>query len=96
MFVSGVFLCGSCNLLFAALDLVEDDTKFLILCFAVRGLAAVGASAFSTAGATFVADLFPDKISAVMVIFLKVHFAILIIFKLFFKRFRESWKHLSV
>jgi len=30
-------------------------------------LGAVGASAFSTAGATFVANLFPDKVSAVMV-----------------------------
>ncbi len=95
MFVSGVFLCGSCNLLFAALDLVEDDTKFLILCFAVRGLAAVGASAFSTAGATFVADLFPDKISAVMVIFQSA-LAIEIYFLNLFQCYRESWKHLSV
>lgn len=67
MFVSGVFLCGACNLLFGTLEFIEDDTQFLILCFAVRGLAALGASAFSTAGATFVANMFPDKISAVMV-----------------------------
>ena len=67
MFVCGVFLCGTCNLLFGVLDLIDDDTQFVVLCFIVRGLSAVGASAFSTAGATFVANLFPDKISAVMV-----------------------------
>lgn len=67
MFVSGVFLSGACTLLFGTLEWVEDDDQFLVLCFAVRGLGALGASAFSTAGATFVANLFPDKISAVMV-----------------------------
>lgn len=63
----GVFLCGSCNLLFGTLEHVEDDTQFTILCLVVRGLGAAGASAFSTAGATYVANLFPDKISVIMV-----------------------------
>ncbi|XP_046446178.1 MFS-type transporter SLC18B1-like [Daphnia pulex] len=66
MFTTGVFLCGSCNLLFGTLEHVQDDTQFTILCFVVRGLGAVGASAFSTAGATYVANLFPDKISVIM------------------------------
>ncbi|XP_046444388.1 MFS-type transporter SLC18B1-like isoform X2 [Daphnia pulex] len=66
MFTSGVFLCGSCNLLFGTLQHIQDDTQFTILCFIVRGLGAVGASAFSTAGATYVANLFPDKICVIM------------------------------
>ncbi|EFX65748.1 hypothetical protein DAPPUDRAFT_332905 [Daphnia pulex] len=66
MFTSGVFLCGSCNLLFGTLQHIHDDTQFTILCFIVRGLGAVGASAFSTAGATYVANLFPDKICVIM------------------------------
>lgn len=67
MFVCGVFIFGTCNLIFGALEYVEDNSQFVILCFIVRGMAAVGASAFSTAGATFVAHLFPGKISVVMV-----------------------------
>lgn len=67
MFVSGVFLCGTCSILFGILEHVEDDKQFTILCILVRGLGAVGASAFSTAGATYVANLFPDNISAIMV-----------------------------
>ncbi|KAK4020372.1 hypothetical protein OUZ56_002355 [Daphnia magna] len=66
LFTSGVFLFGSCNLLFGTLEYVENDTKFTILCLVVRGLGAAGASAFSTAGTTYVAKLFPDKISIIM------------------------------
>lgn len=67
MFVSGVFIFGACNIIFGVLEYVEDDSRFLILCFFVRGMAAVGVSAFSTAGTTFVADLFPGRVSAAMV-----------------------------
>lgn len=69
MFLCGIFLCGACNLLFGTLEFIQDDNQFLVFCFVVRGMAAVGASAFSTAGATYVAELFPDKISAIMVCF---------------------------
>ena len=67
MFVCGVFIFGTCNIIFGTLEYVKDDSQFVILCFLVRGMAAVGTSAFSTAGATFVADCFPDKVSVVMV-----------------------------
>ncbi|XP_057380318.1 MFS-type transporter SLC18B1-like [Daphnia carinata] len=65
-FISGVFLCGSCNVLFGTLEYVQDDTQFTVLCFIIRGLGAVGAAAFSTAGATYVANMFPDKVSVIM------------------------------
>ncbi|KZS13028.1 Synaptic vesicular amine transporter [Daphnia magna] len=65
-FISGIFLCGSCNVLFGTLEYVQDDTQFTVLCFIIRGLGAVGAAAFSTAGATYVANMFPDKVSVVM------------------------------
>ena len=73
-FICGVFICGSGNLLFGVLDYIEDDTQFVVLCFVIRGLSAVGASAFSTAGTTFVANLFPDKINAVMVLVIIYYF----------------------
>lgn len=54
-------------MLFGTLEYVQDDTQFTVLCFIIRGLGAVGAAAFSTAGATYVANMFPDKVSVVMV-----------------------------
>ena len=49
------------------LDQIEDPTMFAFFCFLVRGMEALGAAAFGTAGFTFVAHLFPDNIGAVMV-----------------------------
>jgi hypothetical protein len=50
-------------------------------------LGAVGASAFSTAGATYVANLFPDKISVIMVCIYAVYFIFLLKTTIFIVKF---------
>lgn len=46
--------------------LVEDTLTFTILCFLVRGMEALGASAYSTASYVFVVNAFPDTIGTVL------------------------------
>ncbi|XP_063393718.1 MFS-type transporter SLC18B1-like [Cydia fagiglandana] len=66
MFTAGMFVAGFCNVLFGSLVLVEDSAMFTGLCFAVRGAAALGASAYSTASYVFVVNVFPDSIGSVL------------------------------
>ncbi|KAG7304378.1 hypothetical protein JYU34_011318 [Plutella xylostella] len=66
MFTSGMFVAGACNVLFGTLVLIEDVTTFTALCFVVRGLEALGASAYSTASYVFVVNAFPDSIGSVL------------------------------
>ncbi|KAF5270508.1 hypothetical protein FQA39_LY08386 [Lamprigera yunnana] len=66
LFLSGIILTGTCNILFGLLEYVEDYTLFVSLCFVIRGFEAVGASAFSTASYVFVVHSFPEKIGSVL------------------------------
>ncbi|XP_022122887.2 MFS-type transporter SLC18B1 [Pieris rapae] len=66
MFTAGLFIAGACNVLFGTLALIEDTTTFLVLCFVVRGLEALGASAYSTASYVYVVNVFPDTIGSVL------------------------------
>ncbi|XP_045761273.1 MFS-type transporter SLC18B1-like [Maniola jurtina] len=66
MFTAGMFMAGSCNVIFGTLALVEDPTTFTVLCFVVRGMEALGASAYSTASYVFVVNAFPDNIGSVL------------------------------
>ncbi|XP_063834249.1 MFS-type transporter SLC18B1-like [Ostrinia nubilalis] len=66
MFISGMFIAGTCNVLFGTLSLIENPTTFTWLCFLVRGLEALGASAYSTASYVFVVNAFPDSIGSVL------------------------------
>ncbi|KAJ0181292.1 hypothetical protein K1T71_003377 [Dendrolimus kikuchii] len=66
MFISGLLVAGVCNVLFGCLASIEDKTTFIVLCFVVRGLEALGASAYSTAGFVFVVNVFPDNIGSVL------------------------------
>ncbi|PRD38284.1 UNVERIFIED_CONTAM: Slc18b1 [Trichonephila clavipes] len=65
MFLSGVFFCGSCNVLFGLLDRVNGEVEFAVLCFIVRAFEAFGAAAFCTASCTILIDQFPDDIGTV-------------------------------
>lgn len=47
--------------------MVEDNFQFKLLCFIVRGLEAIGASAFSTSSFVYVIQLFPENVSGVLV-----------------------------
>ncbi|XP_026285558.1 MFS-type transporter SLC18B1 [Frankliniella occidentalis] len=66
LFMSGMFLAGCCSILFGALIHIVDQNTFVVFCFLVRGMEAIGASAFTTASYVFVAQIFPDNIGAVM------------------------------
>ncbi|KAK9738961.1 Major Facilitator Superfamily [Popillia japonica] len=66
LFISGVFVAGICNLLFGTLEFVRNYTLFTCYCFLIRGLEALGASAFSTASYVFVVNSFPNHIGSVL------------------------------
>ncbi|XP_059049174.1 MFS-type transporter SLC18B1-like [Achroia grisella] len=66
LFTTGMFVAGTCNVIFGTLALVQDKTTFLTLCFVVRGMEALGASAYSTASYVFVVNEFPDSIGSVL------------------------------
>ncbi|XP_077293824.1 MFS-type transporter SLC18B1-like [Arctopsyche grandis] len=66
LFLTGVFVAGSCNLLFGVLEYIHDYERFTIFCFLIRGFEALGASAYSTASYVFVVHLFPNNISSVL------------------------------
>ncbi|XP_012263079.1 MFS-type transporter SLC18B1-like isoform X2 [Athalia rosae] len=66
LFISGLMVAGVCNVLFGFVDAIVDYKTFVIFCFIIRGLEALGASAFSTAGYIFVVDIFPDNVGAVL------------------------------
>ncbi|XP_047028533.1 MFS-type transporter SLC18B1-like [Helicoverpa zea] len=66
LFTAGMFIAGACNVLFGTLALIEDTVTFTTLCFVVRGMEALGASAYSTASYVFVVNTFPDSIGSVL------------------------------
>lgn len=66
LFMSGMFVAGVCNILFGALEYMTDNQHFTIFCFLIRGLEALGASAYSTASYVFVINTFPNNIGSVL------------------------------
>jgi len=46
---------------------IEDFPTFAAYCFVVRGMEALGASAYATASYVFVVDIFPENIGSVLV-----------------------------
>ncbi|XP_069676364.1 MFS-type transporter SLC18B1-like [Periplaneta americana] len=66
LFMSGMFVAGSCNLLFGMLAYIDNYPTFTAYCFLVRGMEALGASAYATASYVFVVDIFPDNIGSVL------------------------------
>ncbi|XP_065164358.1 MFS-type transporter SLC18B1-like isoform X2 [Atheta coriaria] len=66
LFLSGMVTAGICNLMFGLLEYVEDYTLFTTFCLLIRGLEALGASAFSTASYVFVVKAFPNQVGSVL------------------------------
>ncbi|XP_066275389.1 MFS-type transporter SLC18B1-like [Branchiostoma lanceolatum] len=65
MLVAGMFVAGTCSVLFGMLDYMEGDV-FLAFCFLIRGLEAVGVSACYTASFAIMAKEFPDNVATVL------------------------------
>ncbi|KAK3583192.1 hypothetical protein CHS0354_025710 [Potamilus streckersoni] len=59
MFVTGIMVCGSCAILFGNLNAGPDGTTFVVMCFVVRSVEALGCSAFVTSLFAIVAYEFP-------------------------------------
>lgn len=66
MFISGIFVCGVCTILFGFLDAVPDETTFVVLCFLTRGVEALGASAYITASFAIISHAYPKHVSTVI------------------------------
>ncbi|XP_071114196.1 MFS-type transporter SLC18B1-like [Haliotis cracherodii] len=65
VFISGVFVCGVCSVLFGLLDRSPSGTIFIVMCFLCRSVEALGCSAFITASFAIVANSFPDHVTTV-------------------------------
>ncbi|XP_049821942.1 MFS-type transporter SLC18B1-like [Aethina tumida] len=65
LFVTGLLTSGICSITFGTLHTIKDYNLFMILSFVIRGLEALGASAYSTAGYVIIINIFPDNASAV-------------------------------
>lgn len=65
MFVTGILTTGVAAILMGFLEYCPAGRTFVIMCFAIRLVDAVGVSAFMTASFTIIASEFPSAISTV-------------------------------
>ncbi|XP_077989878.1 MFS-type transporter SLC18B1-like [Glandiceps talaboti] len=63
MFLSGSFTCGCCAIIFGFLDKLSPGTEFVVFCFVVRSVEALGAAASGTAAFAIIARTFPDNLA---------------------------------
>ncbi|XP_053566921.1 MFS-type transporter SLC18B1 [Bombina bombina] len=66
MLVSGMFTSGCATILFGLLDKAPDGTVFIVLCFIVRSVDAIGFGASITASFSILAKAFPNNIATTM------------------------------
>ncbi|XP_078601783.1 MFS-type transporter SLC18B1-like isoform X1 [Branchiostoma floridae x Branchiostoma japonicum] len=65
LLTSGVFVSGSCSVLFGLLEYMEGTT-FMVFCFTIRSIEALGVAGFQTAGTAILTHAFPNKVGTVM------------------------------
>jgi MFS family permease len=63
LYVAGVMVCGTGALLFGFLDGCPDGTIYIVMCFLVRSVEAIGAAALATASFAIMANTFPDHVA---------------------------------
>ncbi|KAL2098896.1 hypothetical protein ACEWY4_005376 [Coilia grayii] len=66
MIITGMFVSAVCTILFGLLDRAEAGTQFIILCFVIRSVNAVGFAAAMTASFAILAKVFPNNIATVL------------------------------
>ncbi|KAK2166303.1 hypothetical protein LSH36_40g15050, partial [Paralvinella palmiformis] len=66
LFVAGNFLVSTCAILFGLLEWSPNGIEYVIMCFLVRSVEALGSAASVTATYTLGAITFPQHISTVM------------------------------
>ncbi|CAH1186556.1 unnamed protein product [Phyllotreta striolata] len=65
LFIVGLFTSGVCTVIFGTLHHIQDYSGFTVLSFVIRGFAALGSSAYSTAAYVIVVNMFPDNAGAI-------------------------------
>ncbi|XP_070533941.1 MFS-type transporter SLC18B1-like [Ptychodera flava] len=65
VYVAGEGVCGACSIIFGFLNKLDKGTEFVVYCFLVRGVQALGAAASATASYAIIAKFFPDNVSTV-------------------------------
>ncbi|XP_041377553.1 MFS-type transporter SLC18B1-like isoform X2 [Gigantopelta aegis] len=63
--VSGLFLGGSCTILFGLLDQSQSGIPFITLSFVTRSVEALGSAAFMTSSRAIASTAFPDNVATV-------------------------------
>ncbi|KAM4694615.1 MFS-type transporter SLC18B1 [Discoglossus pictus] len=66
MFVTGMFVSGCATILFGLLDKAPDGPIFIVLCFIVRSVDAIGFGAAMTASFSILAKAFPKNIATAL------------------------------
>ncbi|XP_063297256.1 MFS-type transporter SLC18B1 isoform X2 [Pelobates fuscus] len=66
MFVTGLFVSACATILFGFLDKAPDGTIFIVLCFVVRAVDAIGFGASITSSFSILAKAFPNNIATAM------------------------------
>lgn len=65
VFVSGIFVGGTCAVLFGTLYLCPPGTPFIVICFVCRCVEALGLSAFITSALAIISNEFPNHVATV-------------------------------
>nr|XP_042118138.1 MFS-type transporter SLC18B1 isoform X3 [Peromyscus maniculatus bairdii] len=66
MFISGMFISGGVTILFGVLDQLPDGPIFIVMCFLMRLVDAIGFGAAITASSSILAKAFPNNVATVL------------------------------
>ncbi|XP_036024740.1 MFS-type transporter SLC18B1 isoform X4 [Onychomys torridus] len=66
MFIAGMFISGGVTILFGVLDQLPDGPIFIVMCFLVRIVDAIGFGAAITASSSILAKAFPNNVATVL------------------------------
>ncbi|XP_072545451.1 MFS-type transporter SLC18B1 [Salminus brasiliensis] len=66
MIIAGLFVSGGCTVVFGFLDRAPEGTIFIVLCFVIRSINAVGFAAAVTSSFAVSAKVFPHNIATIL------------------------------
>ncbi|CAH6778130.1 MFS-type transporter SLC18B1 [Phodopus roborovskii] len=66
MFIAGMFISGGVTILFGVLDQLPEGPIFIVMCFLVRIVDAIGFGAVITASSSILAKAFPNNVATVL------------------------------
>ncbi|KAK7835383.1 hypothetical protein U0070_017919 [Myodes glareolus] len=70
MFIAGMFISGGVTILFGVLDQLPEGPIFIVMCFLVRIVDAIGFGAAITASSSILAKAFPNNVATVLMPFI--------------------------